>query len=98
MYVFIYFWLCCVFVAAHGLSLVAASGNCSLLWGKDLLLWLLLLWIMGSRHSSSVVVRHGLSCSLVYGIFLDLRSNLCPLHWWVDSHPLYYQGSPTHHF
>ena len=28
---FIWFWLCWVFVAAHGLSLVAASGGCSVL-------------------------------------------------------------------
>ena len=27
---FVSFWLCWVFVAAHGLSLVAASGGCSL--------------------------------------------------------------------
>ena len=26
--IFIYFWLCSVFVAAHGLSLVVASGGC----------------------------------------------------------------------
>ena len=28
-YLFIYFWLCWVFVAAHGLSLVAVSRGCS---------------------------------------------------------------------
>ena len=28
------------------------------------------------------------------GVFLHLRSNLCPLHWQVDSYPLYHQGSP----
>ena len=49
---FIYFWLCCVFVAAHGLSLIAASGGYSSLWCAGLSLWwLLLLWSMGSRHA-----------------------------------------------
>ena len=50
IYVFIYFWLHWVFVAAHGLPLVAASGGYSLLWCKGFsLLWLLLLRSMGSR-------------------------------------------------
>ena len=46
---FIYFWLLLVFVAAHGLSLVAASGGYSLLRS------------MGSRRAGSVVVARGLS-------------------------------------
>ena len=29
---------------------------------------------------ASVVVAHGLSCSMACGIFLDQRSNPCPLH------------------
>ena len=31
---------------------------------------------------------------MVCGIFLDQGSNLCPLHWQVDSQPLRHQGSP----
>ena len=59
---FIYFWLRRVFVAAHSLSLVAASGVCSLLWCAGFSLqWLLLLQNMGSRHVGSVVVARGLS-------------------------------------
>ena len=47
---FIYFWLCGVFVAAHGLSLVAASGDFSSLWCAGFSLqWLFLLWSRGSR-------------------------------------------------
>ena len=47
---FIYFWLHWVFVAAHGLSLVAASGGYSLLWCIGFSLqWLLLLRSTGSR-------------------------------------------------
>ena len=49
---FIYFWLLWVFVAAHGLSLVAVSGGySSLRWAGFSLWWLLLLWSMGSRHA-----------------------------------------------
>ena len=51
---FFYFWLCWVFVAAHGLSLVAASGGYSSLWCMGFSLWwLLLLWGMGYRHAGS---------------------------------------------
>ena len=47
---FIYFWLRWVFVAARGLSLVAASGGYSSLRCAGFsLLWLLLLRSMGSR-------------------------------------------------
>ena len=47
---FIYFWLCWVFVAVHGLSLVVAKGGYSLLRCTAFSLrWLLLLRSMGSR-------------------------------------------------
>ena len=47
---FIYFWLCWVFVAARGLSLVAASGGYSSLRYEGFSLrWLLLLESTGSR-------------------------------------------------
>ena len=67
---FIYFWLCWVFVAAHRLSLVVASGGYSLLWCMGFSLqWLLLLQGTGSRHvgfgsrgtRASVVVPRRLS-------------------------------------
>ena len=91
---FNYFWLCWVFVAALRLSLVAASGGYSSLRCAGFSLrWLLLLWSTGSRHEgfsscgarASVVVAHGLSCSVACGIFPDQGLNLCPLHWQVDS-------------
>ena len=50
-FLFIYFWLHCVFIAAHGLSLVVASrGYSSLQCAGFSLWWLLLLWSTGSRH------------------------------------------------
>ena len=52
IYLFIYFWLRLVFIAACGLSLVAASGGYSLLQCVGFLLWwLLLLWSTGSRYA-----------------------------------------------
>ena len=47
---FIYFWLCWIFVAAHRLSLVVATGGYSWLQCTGFSLkWLLLLQSMGSR-------------------------------------------------
>ena len=49
-YYIFYFWLCWVFVVAHGLSLVAVSGGCSSLRCVGFSLrWLLLLQSTGSR-------------------------------------------------
>ena len=69
---FIYYWLCWVFVAMHGLSLVVASGGYSLLWCAGFSLqWLLLLWSTGSRcvdfgscgaWASAAVARRLSSC------------------------------------
>ena len=48
---FIYFWLCLVFVAVRRFPLVAVSWVYSQLWCTGFLLrWLLLLQSMGSRH------------------------------------------------
>ena len=43
----------------------------------------------------SVAVAHRLGCSAACGIFPDLVSNQCLLHWQVDSLPLSHQGSPS---
>ena len=52
LFVCFYFWLHWVFVAACGLSLVAASGvSSSLRCAGFSLQWLLLLQSMGSRHA-----------------------------------------------
>ena len=47
-------------------------------------------------HTGPVDVVHRLTCSTTCGIFPDQGSNLCPLHWQVDSHLLCHQGSPLH--
>ena len=94
-YLFIYFWLCWVFVSVRGLSLVAASGSHSSSPCAGLLQsWPLLLPSTGSRRAGSVVVAHRPSCSAACGIFPDQGSNPCLLHWQADSQPLHHQGSP----
>ena len=97
-FLFIYFWLHWVFIAARGLFLVVVSGRYSSLQCTGCLLWwLLLLRSTGSRHvgsvvvahglqsTGSVVVAHGLSCSVACGIFPDQDLYTCPWHWRVDS-------------
>ena len=95
IYLFIYFWLCWVFVSVRGLSLVAASGDHSSSRCAGLSLSRpLLSQSTGSRHAGSVVVAHGPSCSAACGIFPDQGSNPCLLHWQADSQPLRHQESP----
>ena len=96
IYLFIYFWLCWVFVSVRGLSLVAASGDhsssrCAGLSPSRPLL----LRSTGSRRAGSVIVAHGPSCSVACEIFPDQGSNPCPLHWQADSQPLRHHGSPV---
>ena len=93
---FIYLWLCWVFVSVRGLSLIAASGGHSSSRCAGLSLSQpLLLRSTSSRRAGSVVVAHGPSCSAARGIFPDQGSNPCPLHWQADSQPLRHQGSPV---
>ena len=94
-YLFIYFWLCWVFVSVRGLSLVVASGghSSSRCAGLSLSRHLLLRSTV-SRRAGSVIVAHGPSCSAACGIFPDQGLNPCPLHWQADSQPLSHQGSP----
>ena len=94
-YLFIYLWLCWVFVSVRGLSLVVASGgHSSSRRAGPSLSRPLLLRSTGSRRAGSAIVAHGPSCSAACGIFPDQGSNPCPLHWQADSQPLSHQGSP----
>ena len=76
---FIYFWLCWVFAAALGLSLVAASRGHSLVAVCRLLIAVTCYRAQAVGCAGSGVV-HRLSCSEACGIFPDQASNLCPLH------------------
>ena len=96
IYLFIYLWLCWVFVSVRGLSPVVASGGHSSSRCAGLSLSRpLLLRSTGSRRAGSVVVAHGPSCSAACGILPDQGSNPCALHWQADSQPLRHQGSPA---
>ena len=95
---FMYFWLCWVLQRAgaslhRGAWLLIAPASLAVEHG-----------LSGARASvgaaprllstGSVVVVHGLSCFTACGIFLDQVSNLCLLHWQVDSLPLSHEESP----
>ena len=93
---FIYLWLCWIFVSVRGLSPAAASGGHSSSWCAGLSPSRPLpLRSTGSRRAGSVIVAHGPICSAAFGIFPDQGSNPCPLHWQADSQPLRHQGSPS---
>ena len=62
---------------AAGASLAVDHG----LWG----VWAQDLGFLGSRAAGSVVVMHGLTCSVARGIFPNQGSNPCPLHCKADS-------------
>ena len=78
------FWLCWVFIALQGLSLVVVSGG-------------LLLAVAAPCGGfpccgapalgtwASVVAAHGLRCSASCGIFANQGLNPCCLHWQVDA-------------
>ena len=87
--IFIYFRLCWVFLAVHGLSRVAASRGLLSSNGFALdfsLRWLLLLrGILLQVQAGSVSVLHLLSCPAAYGIFPDRGWNPCPLNWQAGS-------------
>ena len=73
---FIYFWLCWVFVSVQGPSPAAASGGhsssrCAGLPPSRPLL----LRSTGSRRAGSAIAAHGPSCSAVCGIFPDQGTN-----------------------
>ena len=85
---FIYLFIGCVgsSVAVRRLSLVAASGGYSWLWctaSHSCGFFCCGARALGAR--ASVVVAHGLSCSVACGIFPDQGSNPCPLNWQADS-------------
>ena len=93
-------WPWSVFVAAQAFLWLqregtTLKGQCAgFLWWR-LLLWSSpsswawglqqQLWLLSLRAQALYLWPSGLSCSEACGIFRDQRSNLCPLHWQVDS-------------
>ena len=53
-------------------------------------------WAQYLCCTGPILVANRLNCSVACGIFLDQGSNMCLLHWQVDSSPLSQQGSPEH--
>ena len=86
MYLFLYLftWLHWVFVAAHGLSIVAANGgvgatlHCGV-WASHFSGFSCCgAWV--PRHLGSVVAVQGLNWPMACGIFPDQGLDRCPLH------------------
>ena len=72
LFIYLFFWLCWVFVSVRGLPPVAASGGHSSSWCAGLSPSRpLLLRSTGSRRAGSVVVAHGPSRSAACGILPD---------------------------
>ena len=89
IYLFIYFWLHCVFIAARGLSLFVASSSCSPLQCVGLSAWWpLSLQSTGSKHAG--VSSCGVWAQLLCGTWdpPDQGLNRRPPHQQVDSQPL----------
>ena len=70
IYFFIYFWLCWVFVAVCGLSLVSTSGGYSLVEVGGLLIDFSCCGAQALYPSDSVVAPHELSCYVTCGILV----------------------------
>ena len=98
----VYFWaVLCLHCYMQAFS---SWGEQGLLWLQCpgfSLWWLLLSWSIGSWvcglqeswRRVSVVVAHGLCSTQAQVPWPDQRSNLCPLHWHVESQPLDHQRS-----
>ena len=94
--------------------LLSCGGECGLLYGVVFALLIVVvrlvaqhsLWSMwpslvavpGLQSTGSIVVVHGLNCSLACGILLDQGLNPGLLHWQADSLPLSRQRSPQYIF
>ena len=86
-YLFIYFWLCWIFIAARAFSLVAVLRLLIAVTSRCRA------WTLGMQNS--VVVVHGLSCSAACGVFPNQGLSPCLLHWQVNSLPLSHQRNPS---
>ena len=83
---FFFFWLCWVFIAVLGLPLVVGEGStlcCDARASHGGGFSCCRAWALG--HSGFSSFSSQLSCSAACGIFPDQGSNLCLLHWRVDS-------------
>ena len=102
IYLFIYFWLCWVFAATHVFSSCSKQGLLSRCGARVSPCcgfscrgaWALECAAFGSCRTLALECQlsscgaHWLGRSVACGIFLDQRSNPCPLHCKADSQPL----------
>ena len=80
---YVYIWLTDWFLAVLGpCCRVRAFSSC----GEQ--------GLLPTVVAASLVAEHRFRCSAARGILPAQGSNLCPLHWRVDSYPLHHRGSP----
>ena len=89
-----FFHLFLIFCTTQNFLYVAFFLSC-LCWVFAVGLRLLLLRSMGSLAGTQKLWHTGFIAPTAYGIFLDQRSNPCPLHWKAGPQPLNHQGSPS---
>ena len=75
-------WL---FVAVHGLSLVAETGGYSVVEVHRLLTAVISLVEEPGIYSMGSVVSHGFSYPAACGVSPNQGWNMYPLHWWAHS-------------
>ena len=94
----------CLFLAALGLHCTLAFSSCSGQGASHCggfsccAAQALYTWVSEAAAHRLCSAVHRLSCSKACGVFPDLGSNLCSLHWQADSLLLSHQGSPQQYF
>jgi len=96
-FLFIHFWLCWVFVAVRASD--CDGFSCRGAWLSGTWTWVAAARGLSScgsqaRSTGSIVVVHGLSCSVAGGIFPGQEWDPDLLYWHADSLLLSHQGSP----
>ena len=92
--VFVYCWLCWVFVAAGLLCSCGERGLPSSCGAQVSRRGGLSLRAQALRTRASAAAAPRLGCSVACGIFPHQGLNLCLLHWQADSLPVSHQGNP----
>ena len=85
---------CCEAQALGAQASVVAACRVQGTWASVVVAHGLSSCVSWALEQTSIVVVPGLSGSRACGTFPYQGLNPCPLHWQVNSHPLYHQGNP----
>ena len=90
----VFLWLWWLGATLHRSAWASHCGGFSCCGEQVLGSWVSVVAARGLWSAGSVVVVHGLSCSVLCRIIPYEGLNPCPLHWQLDSQPVDHQGSP----